>query len=190
MTTRDRLIETAMALIWERGYIGTSPRAIQELAGVGQGSMYHHFSGKSELIAEAVNRTMAALRQSIEDRLEGPGSVMEKIERYLYAERDILKGCSIGRLTYDPAVLADPQLKAPVEELFLWQQQLLTRLLADGIASGELVSGFDPENMAATIAATLQGSYVLARAAGEAGAFYRSIDGLMAVLRSYGALTA
>src|SRR5579871_2929263 len=48
MTTRDRLVESAQALLWERGYVAMSPKAVQERSGAGQGSMYHHFKGKAE----------------------------------------------------------------------------------------------------------------------------------------------
>jgi len=48
MDARERLIETTRDLLWERGYVGTSPRAILTRAGVGQGSMYHNFTGKAE----------------------------------------------------------------------------------------------------------------------------------------------
>jgi AcrR family transcriptional regulator len=45
-TSIDKLIETTQELLWERGYVGMSPRAIQDRAGVGQGSMYHHFRSR------------------------------------------------------------------------------------------------------------------------------------------------
>jgi TetR/AcrR family transcriptional repressor of nem operon len=39
-------------LRWERGYAATSPRAILDRAGAGQGSMYHHFAGKAYCVRE------------------------------------------------------------------------------------------------------------------------------------------
>ncbi|GGM28693.1 TetR/AcrR family transcriptional regulator [Dactylosporangium sucinum] len=57
MDAVDRLVTSTQALLWERGYTGTSPRAIQERAGAGQGSMYHHFRGKPDLAAAAIRRT-------------------------------------------------------------------------------------------------------------------------------------
>ncbi|MGH3247941.1 MAG: TetR family transcriptional regulator, partial [Trebonia sp.] len=38
---RERPIESTRELFWERGYVGTSPRAIQQRSGAGQGSMYY-----------------------------------------------------------------------------------------------------------------------------------------------------
>jgi AcrR family transcriptional regulator len=54
MSTEERLISAARDLLWERGYVGTSPRAIQRHAEAGQGSMYHHFSGKHDLARQAI----------------------------------------------------------------------------------------------------------------------------------------
>ncbi len=43
---RTALIEATKALLWERGYEATSPRDMLHRSGAGQGSLYHHFSGK------------------------------------------------------------------------------------------------------------------------------------------------
>ena len=62
MDTRERLITSTQELLWERGYVGTSPKAIQQRAGVGQGSMYHHFSGKPDLALAAIQRCAEEIR--------------------------------------------------------------------------------------------------------------------------------
>lgn len=66
MSTPERLIESTRELLWERGYVGTSPKAIQEHAGAGQGSMYHHFKGKPDLALAAIRRTAEELRAAAE----------------------------------------------------------------------------------------------------------------------------
>ena len=55
MSSREQLTEAMAELLWERGYAATSPRDVMSRAGVGQGSMYHHFSGKHELAVEALS---------------------------------------------------------------------------------------------------------------------------------------
>ena len=63
MSTPERLIESTRELLWERGYVGTSPKAILERSGAGQGSMYHHFKGgKPDLALAAIRRTAEELR--------------------------------------------------------------------------------------------------------------------------------
>ncbi|MFJ1751969.1 TetR/AcrR family transcriptional regulator [Kitasatospora sp. NPDC088134] len=180
--TADRLIESTRELLWERGYTGTSPRAIQQRAGAGQGSMYHHFAGKPELALAAITRTAQELRAVAEELLAGPGTAVERVTAYLRREREVLRGCPVGRLTQDPDVMADPVLRAPVEETLGWLRGRLAEVLAEGLASGELPPHLDPDATAATVVAVLQGGYVLARAADDPGPFDRAVTGLLALL--------
>ncbi|MEV4438147.1 TetR/AcrR family transcriptional regulator [Streptomyces sp. NPDC049577] len=183
--TADRLIESTRVLLWERGYVGTSPKAIQQHAGAGQGSMYHHFSGKPDLALAAIRRTADEMRAKAEAQFTAPGTAVERIAAYLRRERDVLKGCPIGRLTQDPDIMADPVLRAPVEETFAWLRGRLAGLLAEGRERGELPAGLDPAGTASTVVAVLQGGYVLARAAGSTEPFDQAVDGVLGLLTTH-----
>lgn len=183
--TRERLIESTCELLWERGYVGTSPKAIQERSGVGQGSMYHHFHGKPDLALAAITRSSEELRSRAEASFDGPGTVVERVTAYLRRERDALKGCPVGRLTQDPEVMADPELRRPVEEIFAWLTDRLAGLLAQGRENGELDAGLDPVATATTLAAVLQGGYVLARAACSAEVYAQAVEGALGLLAGH-----
>jgi TetR/AcrR family transcriptional regulator, transcriptional repressor for nem operon len=178
----ERLIRSTQELLWERGYVGTSPKAIQRAADAGQGSMYHHFAGKAELAKAAIDRSAAELRAAADVQLAGEGSASERIAGYLERERDVLKGCKVGRLAADPDVIADPVLRAPVAETFEWLRTRLAEVVAEGKRSGEYPDSLDPDRIAATVAAVLQGGYVLARAAGSAEPFELAAQGLIDLL--------
>ncbi|MFI8368480.1 TetR/AcrR family transcriptional regulator [Streptomyces sp. NPDC085466] len=182
MNTEDRLIESTRELLWERGYIGTSPTAIQRRAKAGQGSMYHHFTGKPDLALAAIRRTAEDMRAKAEEQFSVPGTAVERVTAYLRRERDVLKGCPIGRLTQDPDVMADPVLRAPVDETLDWVRERLTSILAEGRERGELDAAMDPRATAATIFAVLQGGYVLARAADSVEPFDQAITGVLGLL--------
>ncbi|CAJ62347.1 MULTISPECIES: TetR/AcrR family transcriptional regulator [Frankia] len=182
----ERLVESTRVLLWERGYVGTSPRAIQAHAGVGQGSMYHHFDGKAALARAAIERTAAELRAAADAQLGADAPALARVEAYLRRERDVLRGCPVGRLTQDPDVMADAELRRPVEQTFTWLRARLGDVLAEGVAAGELV-GLDAAVTAATIVAVLQGGYVLARAAGSGVPFAQAVDGLLALLAAHAA---
>lgn len=185
MSTPERLIESTRELLWERGYVGTSPKAIQQRAGAGQGSMYHHFSGKPDLALAAIRRTAEELRAAAEERFAAPGTAVERVTAYLRREREVLKGCPIGRLTQDPDVMADPVLRAPVDETFAWLRGRIADVLAEGRDRGELDAGLDPVDTASTVVAVLQGGYVLARAAGSEEPFRRAVDGVLGLLAAH-----
>lgn len=182
MSTPERLIESTRELLWERGYVGTSPKAILERAGAGQGSMYHHFQGKPDLALAAIRRTAEEMRATAAGVLDGPGTPYERIEAYLRRERDVLRGCPIGRLTMDPDVIASAELRAPVDETLDWLRERLAGIVEEGQEQGEFAPSLDGEEIAAAVVATVQGGYVLARASGSPAAFDAGVRGLLSML--------
>uniref|UniRef100_A0AAU2W1T2 TetR/AcrR family transcriptional regulator n=1 Tax=Streptomyces sp. NBC_00008 TaxID=2903610 RepID=A0AAU2W1T2_9ACTN len=182
MSTPDRLIEATQELLWERGYVGTSPKAIQQRADAGQGSMYHHFSGKPELALAAIRRTSTEMRETAGRTFDAPGSAYERVSRYLLRERDVLRGCPVGRLTMDPDVVVSDELRSPVDETIGWLRGRLAAIVQEGLDRGEFTRGLVPGDIAATIVATVQGGYVLARASGSTDAFDAAVRGLLTLL--------
>ncbi|WP_234335928.1 TetR/AcrR family transcriptional regulator [Streptomyces sp. NRRL S-920] len=182
MSTPERLIESTRELLWERGYVGTSPKAIQQHAGAGQGSMYHHFTGKPDLALAAIRRTAEEMRATAEAVLGGSGSAYARVEAYLLRERDVLRGCPVGRLTMDPDVIASDALRAPVTETLDWLRDRLAGILEEGVAQGEFTDALVPREIASTVVATVQGGYVLARSSGAPAAFDAAVRGLLTLL--------
>ncbi|MGW0613639.1 TetR/AcrR family transcriptional regulator [Streptomyces sp. NPDC002788] len=182
MSTSERLIESTRELLWERGYVGTSPKAILERAGAGQGSMYHHFKGKPDLALAAIRRTAEEMRATAAGVLDGPGTPYERIEAYLRRERDVSRGCPIGRLTMDPDVIASAELRAPVDETLDWIRGRIAGIVDEGKEQGQFAPSLDGEEIAAAVVATVQGGYVLARACGSPAAFDAGVRGLLSLL--------
>jgi TetR/AcrR family transcriptional repressor of nem operon len=184
MSTRQRLVDATADLLWERGYVGTSPAAVLERSGVGQGSLYHHFGGKQDLAVAAIEANAELLKQAARETLDPPGHAYERLERFLLRDREILRGCRIGRLTQDPEVYVNEALRRPVEETFRWLRERLSEVITTGQQRGELTDTVDPADLASTVVATLQGGYVLARAEHDEGRFAAAIRGVLALLRS------
>lgn len=182
MDTADRLIESTRELLWERGYVGTSPKAIQQRAGAGQGSMYHHFDGKPALALAAIERTAEEMSALAESQFSGPGSARDRLVAYLLRQRDVLRGCPIGGLTQDPDIMADEHLKAPVAQTLSWLRGRIADLITEGAADGSLPASPDPRATATAIVAAMQGGYVLARAADDPALFENAIAGILPLL--------
>ena len=186
MDARDRLIESAQELLWERGYVGTSPGAVLKGSGVGQGSLYHHFTGKADLALAAIERSAAQLRALSETYFDGPGTPMERISAWLLRNREVLRGCPIGRLAHDPEIVANPDLRRPVDETMAWLHGRVTKVLTEGQRLGEFDAGIPAADVAEALIAALQGGYVLARAADSPEPFDRAIRGALVMLAALG----
>ncbi|MEU9118997.1 TetR/AcrR family transcriptional regulator [Streptomyces sp. NPDC048506] len=180
--TQERLVRSTQELLWERGYVGTSPKAILDRAGVGQGSMYHHFSGKSDLALAAIRRTAEAMQATAEECLSAPGTAYDRVAAYLLREREVLRGCPIGRMTQDRDVVRSAALRAPLDEMFGWLRGRIGEVLAEGQRRGEVSATLDPAATATTVAAVVQGGYVLARAADDPAPFDAAVHGVLALL--------
>ena len=64
---RKGMVEGAMALLARRGLHATSFSEVLAATGAPRGSLYHHFpGGKDQLVAEAVDRIVAAVRDRVQ----------------------------------------------------------------------------------------------------------------------------
>lgn len=87
-----------------------------------------------------------------------------------------------AKLTMDPDVIASDELRAPVDETIDWIRERIAGIVEEGKEQGQFVASLDPEEIAATVLATVQGGYVLARASGSPAAFDTGVRGLLSLL--------
>lgn len=181
--SRHRLIEAMADLLWEKGYAATSPRDVMSAAGVGQGSLYHHFSGKHELATEAMRANVAAALADNPDP-DGDGPALVDIEERLLRPRPATRGCRIGRMTQDPKVVEDPEMLGIVSDAFDTMASRWARLITSAIERGELPDDLDARELADTLSAVIQGGYVLSRARGSQEPMDSALRGMVAILES------
>ena len=63
LSAREQILDAAAALFSETGFSGSSTRAIADRVGIRQQSLYYHFAGKDEILAELLS---GSVRPSIE----------------------------------------------------------------------------------------------------------------------------
>src|SRR6202035_4402739 len=106
--TRDRLIESARYLFWERGFAGTSMTDLLGHAEVNSGSFYHFFESKEALLRAVLDTYLGALRPMVVDtafaQTTKPVARIFAIlagyrERILQTECEY--GCPLGRLALE-----------------------------------------------------------------------------------------
>jgi len=179
---RQRLLAGTRELLWERGYAAMSPSAIIRRSGVGQGSMYHHFSGKQELAVAAFSAAAKETLAGAERVLRGKGSAPERIRGYLLRHRDVLRGCPVGRMAQDADVIAIDPLHELLRDVFTRMRAVVRKAIDEGMEAGEIPSTLDAAELADTVLAVVQGGYVLARAQGQPAPFNRAVRGAAALI--------
>lgn len=147
-------------------------------SGVGQGSLYHHFPSKADLVDAALDRIVStSLDKALAD-IDQPGPALQAVLDYLRRPRNGIKGCRVGRHASDEQVLADERLSGHVAHYFLTLHTALVSRLADVSPPAPA----DAESLADLVLATVQGGYVLARATQDQQHMDRSVHALVTLL--------
>jgi TetR/AcrR family transcriptional regulator, transcriptional repressor for nem operon len=171
--TRDRLIESARHLFWERGFAGTSMADLLSHAGVNSGSFYHFFESKEALLRAVLDTYLAALRPMVIDpafsQTEEPVARIFAIlagYRKRILQTDCQYGCPLGRL----ALEIDPENR-PAHKLIAENFQGWVTAVRECIdqLQVKLPSHTDPEALATYVLAVMEGGVMLSRS-------YRSVE--------------
>jgi len=173
VSTRDRLIESARFLFWERGYAGTSMSELLAHAEVNSGSFYHFFDSKEALLRAVLERYIELLRSMVVDpAFATTPTPLDRIFAILagYRERILMTkctfGCPLGRL----ALEVDPE-NAPAHKLIAQNFQGWIEAVRECLVEMRpaLPRGTDIDALATFILVTMEGGVMLSRS-------YRSVE--------------
>lgn len=171
---REKLIAAASELFWINGYESTSPHDLYTFSGVGQGSFYHHFTGKLDLlnaVLEQIATTEINLLEQIDTSVSSP---LDRLYRYLSVKRDGQRGCKIGRYVHESSI-EKPEVHNPIRRYFSYVEKFLSDNVSAAQQQGEISTSLDPDTISKLILSSVQGGYVIARAHGRANALDASI---------------
>lgn len=170
-SSREKIIEVAEALYARRGFSGVGMREVADAAGLGKSSLFHHFRSKVQLYLAVLERVLARMEERLAPVLTSSLGAADKLDRWI----DVL----IDTLAEQPGT-ARILLRALFEEDEFdgedWPEgqavdrhlavvvEGISRLLADGMRSGELRRASVPH-----VVQTLIGATVYHFASGEVG---------------------
>ncbi|WP_228976121.1 TetR/AcrR family transcriptional regulator [Streptomyces sp. DH12] len=78
--TPETLLSVAVRVFNERGYDGTSMEHLSKAAGISKSSIYHHVTGKEELLRRAVSRALDGLFAVLDEEPATRGRAVERVE--------------------------------------------------------------------------------------------------------------
>jgi TetR/AcrR family transcriptional regulator, cholesterol catabolism regulator len=135
---RERILEEASTLFYERGYRGTTLDAIAEQLEVSKPFIYHHFSSKAELLVEIYKRVLRLCLDTIEAALSNPGSARERLRTFAVGYTHIvIKEQAIVAIFFREEQNLPPDEIDAINALKRDFDVKLKRLLADGVDKGD-----------------------------------------------------
>ena len=146
------LLESATALFAQRGYDGTSVKAITSRAGANLGAVTYHFGGKENLYHEVLRAIAEPLLREVRAAAEGPGESADQIERVVRAVFDYLsRNRELPALMMHELTLERP-LPRPVRHVIVGVFETLIGLVKSGQRARSIVPG-DPALLVVSVAA-------------------------------------
>ncbi len=170
--TKERLIEVATRLMWERSYGTVSVDKICKRAEVNKGSFYHFFPSKEALALEALDRNWKTSKEMIfEPSFRKELSPLERFSRFFenfYTVQSEMKrecggvlGCPIGNLASEVGV-DDETLRKKAQEIYTELCAIFEEALCDGVEQG-VITDIDPPLLAKILVAYQAGLVLQAK---------------------------
>ncbi|MFE0347241.1 MULTISPECIES: TetR/AcrR family transcriptional regulator [Streptomyces] len=88
--TPETLLSVAVGVFNERGYDGTSMEHLSRAAGISKSSIYHHVSGKEELLRRAVSRALDGLFAILDEEHARVGRPVDRLEHVVRRMVEVL----------------------------------------------------------------------------------------------------
>ncbi|HEY6490346.1 MAG: TetR/AcrR family transcriptional regulator [Terracidiphilus sp.] len=168
--TRQRIVELAAPIFNQRGYAGCSMQDVMEATGLEKGGLYRHFASKEELAAEALRH---ALKNSVKLRTDGLESIASALERLRFIVRRFVAmpsampgGCPLMNTAID-ADDGNPVLRKLAQDAITDWKARLAAIVEEGKRRREIRLSVDPQRMANTIVASLEGGLMISRIEGS-----------------------
>ena len=179
--TRARIVQEAAALIHERGVAGTTLDDVKA-AEVSGSQMYHYFPDKNDLVQAVIDYQADTIVNHQRHMLSSANGIEAWRNMVITAaKRTKAKGgCPLGSLGGQLAE-SDPEARALIAAGFDQWAAAIGEALRSLHADGKLPPGIDPDDLATTLLATLQGGLLLAQVHRSARPFQTAVDTLLAL---------
>jgi len=136
---RARILEVAAQLFMEQGFAATSVREIGERASVGQSSLYHHVQSKGQLLYQLHQSFSRDLVERLNAAVEANPSPIEQIRALVRVVLSVVETHQAEVTVFLREGHALPE--GSRQEIQRDRDQvdaIVDRMIADGIAAGEL----------------------------------------------------
>jgi TetR/AcrR family transcriptional repressor of nem operon len=181
--TRARIVEEAARLIHERGVAGTTLDDVKAASEVSGSQLYHYFPDKEELVQAVIDYQADTIVNNQQHANLGTVKGLRAWRNMVIGAVNSTKakgGCPLGSLGGQLAE-NDPEARALIAAGF----ERWSTAISDGLqalhADGQLPSGINPDDLAVTLLAALQGGLVLAQVQRSTQPLETAVDTILAL---------
>jgi TetR/AcrR family transcriptional regulator, transcriptional repressor for nem operon len=183
--TRQRIIAQAAPLFNQSGLAGCSMQDVMLATGLEKGGLYRHFASKEQLAEECLKYSLGLAFQARTGDADHVPNAIDKlrylVDRFVSAPSPLKGGCPLMNAAVD-ADDGNPQLRRLAQQAMQrWKSRLL-KILKEGLAQGEVVSGTDPIRIANALIAMLEGSLLISRVEGSSRALQDARSNLQVLI--------
>jgi TetR/AcrR family transcriptional repressor of nem operon len=174
--TADRILQTAKALIADRGYAAFSYADIAEAVQIRKASIHHHFPTKVTLVVAVLKAHREGLlhaTQSLSQQIDDP---MKRLHAYIQhwenCIRDKSQPICIAALLAAELPGLPAEVRTEVHKHFLALEKWIRQTLKEGVSKHTVKLQGTVEDEAQTLMATVHGAMLSARALGSRNVFH------------------
>jgi AcrR family transcriptional regulator len=146
---RDRILDAADRLLTRHGYAGTTISGLAEECGIGKGSVYLFFTSKEEVFLALIDRVVDAALEEVERSAGRQLPFADRLHHMLLARvlRRFDGFSHYSASLHDLLTALRPTMVRQREGHLSREAALLSGVIAQGQAAGELAPG-DPDELA------------------------------------------
>ncbi len=189
MDTRSILLAAAYREIHQQGFQSASLSRILAHTGVTKGALYHHFPNKLELgyavveevIARRIQLSFIEPLHHFDHPVDGMIQLIEQAGA-AFSMTDVELGCPLTVLAQEMAPI-DEGFRQRLTRIYDQWHQSLAEVMCKAAEQGLISTDIDPEVLAVTIAAAMEGSLNAAKVAQDLNKLHQCGCGLIHFLQ-------
>jgi TetR/AcrR family transcriptional repressor of nem operon len=188
--TKRKLVNAGVKLMRARGYNATTVDEICAEAGVTKGGFFHYFKSKVDIARTALTHFYEdrmktyqdAPFRKLADPLDRVFGRLDFVKTSVGGDHHVTKGCLIGMFAQELAV-TNPEIGSVCQNFFSRMVRDFSHDLAEAKAARAPDAGFEPEALARSYLAIVQGSLMLAKIAGNNDVLHENIEQFRSYLK-------
>lgn len=171
--TRERLLETAIQLIWQSSYASVGVNEICEKAGITKGAFYHYFDSKAMLFEEATSYYWEQMKHEVDaifSPQHGPLEQLEGLLSYLLSKQqkhaldeNPVSGCPFFTSGAQCSGAGDEKIRIAAMEMSARALRYNTALVKNLMQENMLEKPCDPQQTAELMYQFIQGLLLYGR---------------------------